>query len=239
MSVKSFFSELFFYRQHPDAALRYLPIVELLKKENLENDKILEVGSGSYGIVPYLRRKIVGVDQSFDEPDYQLLEQVKGSAENLPFANSSFEVTILSDVLEHIPRNLRRRVLEEATRVTRKILIVSGPFGEYAFEQDKKLVEYSLNKIGKVHKYFKDHIKYGLPDVEDIYKYLEKNSKVKNIKIVGFSLNLWVRGVLMKFFITENKLIFYFYLKGLMLIVPILRMLNKKPTYRTIIKITL
>lgn len=53
---------------HPEAALRYLPIVDLLKKERLENSKILEIGSGSYGITPYLKKEVVGIDMSFDEP---------------------------------------------------------------------------------------------------------------------------------------------------------------------------
>src|SRR5258708_1426676 len=99
--------KLFFYRQHPEAALRYIPIVKLLKKEKLDQARILEVGSGSYGITPYLKRKITGVDTSFDEPQYHLLRQVHGSAEKLPFKAKKFEVVILSDVLEHLPAKIR------------------------------------------------------------------------------------------------------------------------------------
>ena len=53
--IRKFFNK-FFWRQHPEAALRYYSVVETIKKLNLEDSKILEVGPGSMGIVPYLKR---------------------------------------------------------------------------------------------------------------------------------------------------------------------------------------
>lgn len=239
MSIKSWILTKIYYRKHPEAALRYLPIIDLLKKSKLLNSSILEIGSGSYGITPYLKREIVGVDTSFSEPEYPLLKQVKGSAIKLPFEDSKFEVVVLSDVLEHLPVNIRKKCLDESIRVAKKLVIVSGPFGKEAAAQDKKLADYSVKKIGSMHHFFADHLKYGLPEVSEIEGYIAGSDKVKNFKIVSEYLNLQVREWLMKFFITKERLGYYFYLKGLMPIVPILTRLNSKPCYRTLISISL
>jgi ubiquinone/menaquinone biosynthesis C-methylase UbiE len=239
MNIKDFLSKLIFYRQHPDTALRYLPIVLLLKRKKLENSKILEVGSGSYGISPYLKKEVIGLDTDFNEPEYPLLKQVVSSGEKIPFKDNFFDVVILSDVLEHIPKQKRDKVLNESIRVAKKSVIIGGPFGQLSFAQDQKLAEYSKKVIGQLHPFFKDHLKYGLPEVEEIEQILQKNSKVQKVNTVGQFLNLGVRELLMKFFITNNKLVFYFYLKGIMFLLPLLRNLNKRPCYRTIIDVKL
>lgn len=239
MNIKEKIKRIFFYRQHPDAALRYLPIVDILKKHGLAKSRILEIGSGSYGITPYLGRKITGIDTKFDEPQHELLTQVKMSAIKIPFKSNEFDVAIFSDVLEHIPKINRIKVLNEVIRVTRKALVISGPFGKDSYSQDKKLAKYSKQKLKKTHPFFCEHLKNGLPEIVDIYTYLRKQPRVKEIKVEGQSLNLKVREWLMKFFITNNKLQFYFYLKGLMVFVPLLRKMNSKPCYRQLIYVEL
>lgn len=232
MSLDEFFAKIFFYRQHPDAALRYLPIVDFLKQKGWDRLKILEVGSGSYGITPYLKQEVIGVDISFDEPNFPLLKQVKGEATKLPFKEDSLEIVILSDVLEHLPFSERAKALDEAIRAAKTAVVVSGPFGKEAYSQDVKLANYS-KKIGRVHNFFEDHLKFGLPEKEDVLGH--KNNKIKNIKTIGEYTNLNVRELIMKIYISY----YYLYLKGLMPFVPILRELNMKPCYRTCFLITL
>ncbi len=224
---------------HPDAALRYLPLVDIIKQNEWMNKSILEIGSGSYGITPYLKKEVVGVDQSFDEPEYPFLKRVKGKAQDLPFSDNKFDVVILSDVVEHIPSGLRQKVLNEAVRVAKLAVLISGPFGDEAMNQDKELAEYSIKTLGTMHPFFKDHLEYGLPKLEDLMSWINLNKKIKKTEVVGEFLNLGTRKWLMRFFITRNKFIFYFYLKGLMFLVPFLRLMNKKPCYRTLILLQL
>src|SRR3989304_1300846 len=86
--IRNFFNK-FYFRQHPEAALRYLPVVSAIKKGNLVNSKILEVGSGSLGITPYLKREIDAVDIDFSGPRTNLLNEIKGQADDLPFRKNS------------------------------------------------------------------------------------------------------------------------------------------------------
>ncbi len=226
--------EKIYFRQHPDAALRYFPIVDLLKKYNFENSKILEIGSGAYGIAPYLKKEVSGVDVDFTEPQFPLLKQFKGSALSLPFDKNSFDICIVSDVLEHLPADNRAKAVGETVRVARQAVVISGPFGKNAAAQDKKLADYSIKKTGHLHPFFADHIEYGLPEVEDVEEWVRNNAKVKSIEDAGQYFNLGVRQMLMKFFITDKKPVFYFYLKGLMPLVPFLRRVNKPPCYRRV-----
>lgn len=235
MSIQESFRELIFPHMHPEAAIRYLPIVELLKKENLQNSTILEIGSGSYGITPYLKKRVTGLDNDFSEPETKLLKQIKGTGKKLPFKNNEFEAVILSDVLEHIDRKDREETLREAVRVCSSAVIISGPFGNEAASQDRKLAEYSLKRLGVMHHFFKEHLEYGLPEIEEVESVLKKMKKVRRVRVAGSYFNLKAREWLMRKFLAKTKLGYYFYLKGLMPAVPILRRMNNPPTYRTVI----
>ena len=59
-----------FNRWHPQLALRYLPIVRYIKNSGLVNPSILEVGSGSLGIGPYLKKEFTGADIEFSGPKW-------------------------------------------------------------------------------------------------------------------------------------------------------------------------
>lgn len=220
-----------YFRKHPETALRYLPIVFLLKKNGWLNSEILEIGSGSYGIAPYLNRQITGLDTDFSEPKYDLLKQVRGVGEKIPFKPNSFDVCILSDVLEHVPKGKRNPLLREAVRVARMGVIVSGPFGPHAFEQDKEL------SLLSDHHFLKEHLKFGLPEESDIYSFLDP--KVSIIEKSGSYLNLQVRRFIMGFFVSKSKLLYYIYLKGLMPFIPIFKLLNWPPQYRSVFLIRL
>lgn len=237
MSIVNSVKKIIFYRMHPDTALRYTPIVNYLKQKKLIKSSILEIGSGSYGITPYLKLPIDGVDVMFDEGKFDLLHQIEGSALDLPFLDSQYDVVILSDVLEHIPKKYREKSLKESIRVAKKVVLISGPFGQLALAQDKKLADYSVKTLGNMHKFFAEHIKNGLPTIDDIDKYVGNNPKVEKTKVVGHFLNLRARELLMKIFITDSKLQYYFYLKGMMLLVPLFLHFNKSPCYRTFLEI--
>lgn len=229
MKILNFLKKRFYYRMHPDTALRYFPIVDLIKEKRLQNSRILEVGSGSYGIAPYLKRPVVGLDISFDEPEHELLHQIRGSGENIRYKNDSFDVVILSDILEHMAKSSRARVISECIRVAKKFVIISGPFGKLALAHDRKL------SLLSDHHFFAEHLKYGLPEVSEVIVKCQENPKVARTCVIGEYLNLSVREMFMRLFISKSRLIYYLYLKGLMPLVPLLRTLNFRPCYRTLI----
>lgn len=91
--------------------------------------KILDVGCGSSQLLDGLPQSI-GCDIQMNRLRYKrrpfrLL--VQADAANLPFKDNYFEAVILSQVIEHLPRN--PKILDEAARVTQKdgIVIIGTP----------------------------------------------------------------------------------------------------------------
>src|SRR3989338_3540877 len=105
------------YRWHPKIALRYLPVVDEIEKKKMSNPTILEIGSGSLGIAPYIKQEVTGLDLDFTGPSIRYLKKKKGSALVVPFVDMSFDFVIMMDVLEHIAPKDRQRAVVEGFRV--------------------------------------------------------------------------------------------------------------------------
>lgn len=224
----------FFPRWHPEVALRYLPIVEEINKLD-KGATVLDVGSGGLGITPYLKRKVTGVDIAFSPPFHPLLKRVKSSATKLPFANSSFDVVISVDMLEHLKEKARTDAICEMLRVARKKVLLGVPCSQTSYQQDVYLDKYYQKKFKKRYQYLKEQINLGLPKEHDIYDTImtaaRVNKKTIHLQIRG-NENLQLRLFLMKGFISNNFLLNIFFRKFFLLAIPLFRLLNHEPTYR-------
>lgn len=234
--IEWFFNK-FFWRQHPEAALRYFPLTAAIRALKLENSKILEVGSGSLGITPYLKRKIDGLDIDFSGPQSPLVNQIKGTAVELPFKRNSFDVVISVDVLEHLAKKEREKAIYEMLRVAKKLAVIVVPVGPLSEKQDRELHGIWQKIFGRENQYLWEHVKNGLPKTEEILvlidQALRKLKKIAKIKSKP-NLNLFARYILMRTWITKNKFIYYLYLKGYLLLLPILRIANFGHCYRRV-----
>lgn len=226
----------FFYRWHPEVALRYMPLVRQLKSIKGEYT-LLEVGSAGLGIAPYINHSITGVDKQFFPPFHNSLKRVVADATELPFSNSSFDIVLSIDMLEHLESTKRYQAIKEMLRVAKKKLFIGVPCGEAAHKQDIILDKYYKEKFGKKYHFLEEQEIYGLPDKKDINDTIVKASedlgrKVK-IKSVG-NENLTLHMFLMKGWMTKNILKDILFRKILLLLIPIMSRLNNNPTYRQI-----
>ena len=231
----------FFPRWHPEIALRYLPIVDAIKSLE-KNLTILEVGSGGLGIVPYLNREVTGVDIAFNLPIHPKLRQVKDSVTHLPFRDTSFDIVISVDMLEHLEKKERIKAVDEMLRVARKKIFVSVPCGKYAYKQDLYLDKYFREKYGSRYQFLEEQVTLGLPEEKDIYDKIVMKAKERkrpiNLEVFG-NENLNLRLFLMKGFISKNLLANLFFRKILLFALPILRLYSNEPTYRKLFVVTL
>lgn len=237
--AKTFFNK-YYWRQHPEAALRYIPVVEVIKKSGLETSTILEVGSGSLGIVPYLRREIDGIDIDFSGPKTSLINKIKGQATSLPFKKNAYDIIVSVDVIEHIPQSQRTDAISETLRVAKKLAIIVVPVGKKSEEQDKELRQYWNKIYAKPNQFLEEHTTNGLPTTDALLIEIDKNLRKlkKNARVTSRPLlNLHIRNILMRTWITKSKLLYYLYMKGYLLLLPVLRHANFGDCYRRLLVI--
>ncbi len=228
----------FFWGQHPEAAIRYSPVVREIKAHHLQNSKILEIGPGSSGIIPYLKVPIDGVDVDFSgSPQTELLTKIKGTATNLPFRKNSYDVTISVDVLEHLTKPDREKAIAQILKNSKKLAIIVVPIGELSQKQDKELKTRWERIFKTKNQFLSEHVQNGLPKTDDILVTIDREARKldKKVKVKSFpNLNLKVRKILMYTWISKSKITYYLYMKGYLLLLPFFKLANFGDCYRRV-----
>jgi hypothetical protein len=150
-------------------AARYYPILRVLEQYGLNSKgSILEIGSGSTGLGAFRKVPFTGCDISFPNPPQWPMTPVAASAAALPFGDRSFDAVLASDVLEHIPPEFRERVIQEALRTARRLVIFGFPSGDAAHKSDRALREVYLSRHLEVPSWLEEHMLAPFP-AEDLF----------------------------------------------------------------------
>ncbi|MBI3282460.1 class I SAM-dependent methyltransferase, partial [Candidatus Curtissbacteria bacterium] len=159
-----------------------------------------------------------------------------------PFRKNSYDVTISVDVLEHLKEEERKKAIYEMLRVTKKLAVVVVPVGELSQKQDRELKARWEKVFGQKNQFLTEHVENGLPKIDEILVTIDKTARKldKKAKVASDpNLNLKVRKILMLTWITKNRLIYWLYLKGYLLLLPLLRFANFGDCYRRVFVIEL
>jgi Methyltransferase domain len=146
-------------------AARYYPVLRTLKRHNLlESGSILEIGSGPFGIGTFRKVPFTGCDLAFPQQPVWPMTPMVASAAELPVKNKSYDVVLALDVLEHVPPDLREKVILEALRVARRLVIFGFPCGTPAHDSDRALRETYLSRNISVPVWLDEHMLAEFPD---------------------------------------------------------------------------
>lgn len=225
-NAKHIFFHEWFPHWSPDTALRYLPIVDDLQK--LPKGTILDVGSGSLGITPYLKRNVTGVDVTFRPPYSKLLQRVKGTATKLPFKTQSFDYVLCVDTLEHVPPKFRPQVIRELLRVAKIKVYLINPCDEGARIEDAHINNYLMKYKRISDPYLVEHIKYGQPKSEDILSVIPKKYPVT----IKPHTNTYLHRALLLMQFSNHKLGRFISSVVFVLLISIFKHINFGKTYR-------
>ncbi len=148
-----------------DIFCRHKTVAKLIGNQKGE---ILDVGGGVKGLNRFVKNKVVVTNLA--EGD------VLADGRALPFADNSFAVVTSIDVLEHIPPQDRGKFIDQLKRVAQKMVVLSFPLGtKEHFEAEKSLKEF-LKKRNEEISYLEEHLKNGLPTIEEIKAILKNDS---------------------------------------------------------------
>lgn len=100
-------------------------------------ESVLEVGVGSKTVYNILKKqvsKIIGLDINTSlEPD------IVGSVEKIPLQDTSVDVTLAAEILEHLPFESLEGCIKEIYRVSRKGAVISLPHRGATFSLSLKI----------------------------------------------------------------------------------------------------
>ena len=225
----------FEYNHSPELLRQYKDFINL---EELQGKKILEIGSGWGWKIIYIAQKYnaqaiwIDLNQHFlsqaTTKSQELwvqnqVEFLEMDALNMDFWDNSFDIVIMSDVLEHIPQT--ERLVSEVHRVTKKWWKILFDFAPYYHYYGHHI--WDRINIPWIHVFFTDNFMADLyeasldwfPDKEKrldlrvsqiankrVFTYLNKISRKKFENIISKYEEMWV---------FENCTISYFMLKNI------------------------
>ena len=101
-----------------------------------------------------------------DLPECNLPGYVQGDGTNMQFADSTFDLVICCDTLEHIPATLRDRFIRELVRVAKYGVVLICPIDDYRTAlAEKVLYAYIFAELHMWHDQLREHREYGLPQM--------------------------------------------------------------------------
>ena len=156
--AKDWIENLFPIKVETEVIDRFTWIFQRIGKE----DKIVDIGANKghvfYG---WDRKRITSVD--IDKYEYEGF--VQADAAKLPFADKSYDVAVLAEIVEHTPDPIK--VLTEANRVAKKVLITVP----YEHEWDESLDPFKKieDKIAESHQTAAELARFGNPEAKEFH----------------------------------------------------------------------
>jgi glycosyltransferase involved in cell wall biosynthesis len=134
-----------------------------------ERLRLLDVGSGPVRLTETFAPAWVDVTRAdvstFDDPAIVPIA-ADGS---LSFPDRSMDVVLAMDVLEHVPKEQRARVIAECRRVARRCVILAGPVHtREVVAAERAFAELARAVSGRDVAFLEEHARFGLPDADAI-----------------------------------------------------------------------
>lgn len=179
-----------------DVFERYRFCINRLNKKGLP---ILEIGAGEYGLEYFGFKNITTTDIN---ERWKYLDITKPLSGSFP----QFDVVVAIDVIEHIVPKRRMFAVEQMCEIAKRKIILSVPNGLIAYKLDKKLDKF-LSKKGYRSKHLREHIKYGILDIESFTKKLRKIPQIKKVEVFN-GIDIATHERLARFLCHKIRLIF-------------------------------
>ena len=153
---------------------RTLFVANKIKELGLKDFRVFDVGGtrkdnllGKFGI-----KNITSLNIQADS-------DIVASAHQLPIKDRSFECVTCIDTLEHIPQELRLRIIRELIRVASRGVFIVAPVNS---EENKRAEQLVLKYLSA--SFIKEHERFGLVDFDEIKHEIEDIKKEGKIELI-------------------------------------------------------
>jgi len=167
--------------------------------------------------------------------EIHILDQ-RSIKKRLPFEDDFFDFAVSLDLIEHLPSKRREQFISEQLRVSKDYLILGAPFENKNVKlADRILYDFLHSRYRIKYRFLQEHFRYGLPKLEEIYKFLNKRG-LEYITLPNGYLYRWLFMILVHFTIEG--------VKGSFEVAPKIREFynrnyylydNREPSYRKVI----
>ncbi|MBK0111368.1 MULTISPECIES: class I SAM-dependent methyltransferase [unclassified Delftia] len=143
---------------------------------------LLDVGCGDGKITRHLRsggRQVVGLDGSQEALSRLSVPGVRGNAAAMPFPNSSFDLVLSTDALEHMSESEEDSAWRELFRVAGKYLMVAVPFREELLD--------AMARCQQCGNHYHVNWHHRAYDIHDLCKRAPPDWRVKSVVLSGES----------------------------------------------------
>ena len=230
--------------------IRYIHPTRFILENRLGN--ILEVGSGTQGIGPYIRKRFVGLDSDFRDyagekiPLHHYMIPIRALAWQLPFRDETFDCVLCLDTIEHVEESRRNLVASELIRVSKQHVILGFPSGAKAFECDENFYKYLKRKRKKIPIWLEEHIRNGFPPHSAISDMLVKNgfkcTSTQNDNVTFHYINAILEQTkyifIFPYLIYKISLLSLLHMRSIVLMEKIISIIDRGESYREILYIS-
>lgn len=168
----------------PDGYSRYYAISSILQiifgKKQIG---ILDVGGDSMWMNLFLQEtalnyKLTVVD--LREPDFKVegIDYITGDFFDFTPKHEQCDAIINTDVLEHVPDNMKMKLVTRCIELANSVAIFSGPYDDDAVTRAERTIDRLSKKItGKQQRWLKEHFEFGKPNSKDIENAITASGK--------------------------------------------------------------
>ncbi|MEK4046474.1 class I SAM-dependent methyltransferase [Paenibacillus sp. FSL H8-0048] len=183
---------------------RYKLAEPLINSFKIDNKKlnILEVGANEHKNLKvfFPNDEILYLDIILSEEMLSDPQFIQGDATDMKFADSSFDIVLALDVLEHIPPNKRKEFLSELYRVSKYGVILSAPFlTNKNVKSEERIASFYRAIYGSEILWQNEHAENGLPILEENLEIIRGFAQAEPITISHGNSLIWEKLMRMEF----------------------------------------
>lgn len=183
----------------PDGFSRFFMLADILRdayKGATRKIQILDVGGGSEFMQQVLDTIAVPYELTIldiiERPKKIKATYIQGDATKMNFSDSSFDVVLSTDVLEHVVSEGKQAFLDECLRVSKSLCIIAAPFDTPGVTAAEVVVnEFNKKQFGVGQAWLEEHLKYGKPTMNMFIDTLRKN-KIQYFEFGTQNITTWL-----------------------------------------------